>query len=641
MKTPMHRYAAGVLAAGTLIAGAAVASSGPRDAGDSWTPVTAGLTEDPGRLLPTEISTAEPVSVVSTVLDDDGRPVVSVGRATDRAEAERLVRAGQQAHRAVAVEIDAPVTLMAVPDGTDPYRSLQWDFTKLNVATAWQRSTGAGVTVAVIDSGVQASHPDLAGQVLPGIDLVADTSGVSTDPNGHGTHVAGTIAARTGNGAGVSAIAPDVRILPIRTLDASGVGVMSDVATGIVYAADQGAQVINMSLGSTVQVTSVSNAIGYARSKGVVVVAAAGNYRASGSPTLWPAADAGVVAVASTDENDAYSSFSNRGSYVDVAAPGSSILSTVPSAGYAYYNGTSMAAPHVAAAAALVAAYRPGLTPDQVELALTGTATDLGAAGRDSDFGHGRINPAAALASVAPASATPSASTPAATPGVTPSTAVPTTTPPATVPPTSAVPTTPVPTTPVPTTPAPTTKPPTSAPAKVTPVVTSTAVSQVVPYGAATSTTFTVTAQGTKWAGRPVSICTALWNRAFECVPGTTSSAGTFRYTRATTAWYQVRLMVTATATSNAVTSKTYTYTPRAAVQLRKSGRYSATAAIGGTAGQTVQVQRLDGGHWVTVLTYRAAATFTLSGLRARSAYRIVVPSTPAVAGAQSGVLRT
>jgi type VII secretion-associated serine protease mycosin len=634
MNTPIRRYAVGALAAGTLIAGAAVAASGPRDADGSWTPVTAGLTEDPGRLLPAEISTAEPVSVVSTVLDEDGRPVVSVRRATDRAEAERLVRAGQQAPRAVAVELDAPVRMMAVPGGTDPYRGNQWDFTKLNVAAAWQLSTGEGVTVAVIDSGVQASHPDLAGQVLPGIDLVTDTSGTSTDPNGHGTHVAGTIAARTGNGTGISAVAPHVQILPIRTLDAAGTGVMSDVATGIVYAADQGAQVINMSLGATAQVTSVSNAISYARSKGVVVVAAAGNSRSTNSPTLWPAADNGVVAVASTDENDVYSSFSNRGSYVDVAAPGGSILSTVPSAGYAYYSGTSMAAPHVAAAAALVRAYRPLLTPDQVELALTSTATDLGTAGHDLDYGHGRINPAAALAAVAVSSSTP--------PTTTPTTTAPTTTAPTTAPPATTAPTTtpPAPTTTPPTTAVPTT-PPTTAPAKVTPVVSSTAVSQVVPYGAQTSTTFTVTAQGQKWAGRPVSICTAVPDRAFQCAPATTSSAGTVRYTRATTGWYQVRLMVTATATSTAVTSPTYTYTPRAAVQLQKQGRYTATASIGGVAGQSVQVQRLDGGAWVTLRTYRAVARYTLSDLRVRSAYRIVVPSTATVAGAQSGVLRT
>jgi type VII secretion-associated serine protease mycosin len=638
MNIPMRRYAAGVLAAGTLIAGAAVAASGPRNADGSWTPVTVGLTEDPGRLLPAEISTAEPVSVVSTVLDDDGRPVVSVHRATGRAEAERLVRAGQQAPRAVAVELDAPVRMMAVPDGTDPYRSYQWDFTKLNVAAAWQLSTGAGVTVAVIDSGVEASHPDLAGQVLPGLDLVTDTSGTSTDPNGHGTHVAGTIAARTGNGTGVSAVAPHVQILPIRTLDASGSGVMSDVATGIVYAADQGAQVINMSLGATVQVTSVSNAISYARSKGVVVVAAAGNSRTTNSPTLWPAADNGVVAVASTDENDGYSSFSNRGSYVDVAAPGGSILSTVPSAGYAYYSGTSMAAPHVAAAAALVKAYRPLLTPDQVELALTSTATDLGTAGRDLDYGHGRINPADALAAVAASSSTPLPSAVTTTPPTTaPPTTAPATTAPATTPPTTAPPTTIAP----PTTPPVPTTSPTTAPAKVTPVVSSTAVSRVVAYGAQTSTTFTVTAQGRKWAGRPVSICTAVPGRTFQCTPTTTSGAGTVRYARATTGWYQVRLMVTATATSTAVTSRTYTYTPRAAVQLHKRGRYSATASIGGAAGQSVQVQRLDGGAWVTLRTYRAVAKYTLSGLRARSAYRIVVPSTATVAGAQSGVLRT
>src|SRR5919107_4804097 len=327
MSRHLRRSAVGAMAAGIVAAALSVPFPGDTD---TWMPVTRGLSETPEEILPTTVSAARPVSVVSTVLDEDGRPVVTTRTATDRASAESLVRAGQTAPNAVAVELDAEIHTMGVPTGSDPYRSSQWDLAKIQAPAAWQKSTGADVVVAVIDSGVDASHPDLAGQVLPGVDLVAGTSGVSTDPNGHGTHVAGTIAALTGNEVGVSGFAPDAKILPIRTQNANGSGLMSTIATGITYAADHGADVINMSLGGGAQLSAVTNAVAYARSKGVVVVASAGNSRYYGSPISYPAADPGVIAVASTDSADHYSSFSNQGTYVDVAAPGSSILSTYP-----------------------------------------------------------------------------------------------------------------------------------------------------------------------------------------------------------------------------------------------------------------------------------------------------------------------
>ena len=276
MGSRLGRCTTGALAVGL----AAAALVGPFAGGaDSWTPVTRGLDAAPEAILPPTISPARPVRVVSTVLDDSGRPVVTTRTATDRAAAARLIRHGQRAPGAVAVELDAPVRALGVPTGSDPYRGLQWDLATIQAPAAWAASTGAGVTVAVVDSGVDAGHPDLAGQVLPGTDLVTGTSGVSSDPNGHGTHVAGTIAALTGNGVGVAGLAPDAKILPVRVLAENGSGMMSAVATGITWAADQGAQVINMSLGATAQVTAVTNAIAYARSKGVVVVAAAGNSR--------------------------------------------------------------------------------------------------------------------------------------------------------------------------------------------------------------------------------------------------------------------------------------------------------------------------------------------------------------------------
>ncbi|MEV6596166.1 S8 family peptidase [Actinoplanes sp. NPDC051346] len=665
MTFEVRLFAAAAVAAGTLAAAVAsvpstVTSAPPvaQDAAPVWTPVTSGLTENPNELLPEHISAREPVSIVSTALDSTGRPVVTTRSATDREQAQLLIRAGQRAPGAVVVELDVPVRQLDAPTGTDQYRASQWDFGKLRTATAWQRSTGAGVTVAVIDSGVEASHPDLAGNVLPGIDLVAGTSGVSSDPNGHGTHVAGTIAAVTGNGTGISAIAPDARILPVRALNASGSGVMSDVATGIVYAADQGAQIINMSLGAPNQVASVTNAIAYARSRGVVVVAAAGNYRTNGSPTMWPAADPGVIAVASTDSTDTYSGFSNRGSYVDVAAPGTGILSTVPVArgGYAYYSGTSMASPHVAAVAALLKGADSALTPDEIEQALTGTATDLGAAGWDADYGHGRINPVDALAAAVPVAAPTTAPTTSPTPAApttAPTSNAPTSAPVApspTVEPTVA-PTAPnPPVVPSPTatqTLAPTVTPtaaptPTSTPTapRTTPVVSGKGSARTVDYATAATTTFTVTAGKQPWAGRPASICVAGPTGGFRCTATTTSDTGTVRHSQAVTSRYSVRLVVAATATSHQVSSATFTYVPRTVVRLTKGGKGAVTATIRGAAGQTVRLQRLDGRSWVTVVSYRATERRAIARLRTGSQYRLVVTTTPSVVGAVSAVVR-
>ena len=211
MKVQLRRYAAGAITAGALAAvGVVVLPTGSHD----WTPVTYGLTVSPEQLLPATVSEAQPARILSTTLDADGRPVVTVQEATDKATATELVEKAQNADNAVSVEMDAPVHALGVPSGSDPFRAQQWDLAKMNVPAAWQKSTGEGVTVAVIDTGVDASHPDLAANTLSGYDAIANTPGTSTDGNGHGTHVAGTIAAVTGNNVGISAVAPDVKILP-------------------------------------------------------------------------------------------------------------------------------------------------------------------------------------------------------------------------------------------------------------------------------------------------------------------------------------------------------------------------------------------------------------------------------------------
>ncbi|WP_189335326.1 S8 family peptidase [Actinoplanes ianthinogenes] len=512
---------------------------------------------------------AEPTRMVSTVLDPDGRPVITVHQVSGP--------------HTLGLEVDGIVRALEAPTGTDTYRSRQWDLTRMNVPTAWQRSTGTGVTVAVIDTGVDASHPDLAGQVLTGYDATTDQDGGTTDPQGHGTHVAGTVAALAGNGIGVAGVAPDVKILPVRVLDAKGVGYDSDTAQGIVWAADHGADVINMSLGGTDRSSAVSSAVAYARSKGVVVVAAAGNERQKGSPTSYPGADPGVIAVAATDSADQVASYSNAGDYVDVAAPGSSIISTYPTglaaAGYATMNGTSMASPHVAAVAALLLAAKPGLTPDEVESALEGSAVDLGAAGKDNDFGYGRVDAAAALDKV--------------------------------------VPVTPVPVTPAPVTPAPVVK------------VTSNVTSRVVAYGTRTSTVFQVSPA----SAQPVGVCTSVGGAAWSCTPATTSSTGAYTVARTATASFRVRLTAgTASATS--------TYTVKAVVAVSRTATKTLTVKVTGVAGQKLTVQRYVNKRWSTVKTYSATSSRKVTGLVGGGSYRVVLASTSKVAGVTSKTVK-
>lgn len=634
MKNPLRRYAFGALALGAVAGGTAL---GLHATAPAWEPVTYGLHETPAQLLPANVSTAHPVRVVSTRLDATGHPVVSVHTATDRTTAAKLVKQAQKADRAVGVELDAVVSATAVPSGSDPYRGQQWDLAKVSASDAWQKSTGAGVTVAVIDSGVDASNPDLAGHVLTGYDVIAGKAGTSTDLLGHGTHVAGTIAAVTGNGIGVASIAPDTKILPVKVLGADGKGYMSDTATGIIYAADHGANVINMSLGATAQVAAVTNAIAYARSKGVVVVAAAGNYRTDGSPTTWPGADPGVIAVAATDSNDKVASFSNAGSYVDVAAPGVGILSTYPVTlgSYTSMSGTSMASPHVAALAALIEAYRPGLNPDQVEKAIESSALDLGTTGRDNDYGYGRINAPAALS--AAAAMTPAPTTSSATPTTAPTTAATTKSP--TTAPTTKAPTT-APTTKAPTatpTPSKTVTPtPTKPVAKIRPVVSMTPATQTVTGGTTATVTFKVTGSGQPWAQKPVKVCLTPLGSAATCTTGTTDATGRVAVALPATGRTTVQLTVTETDTSVAVTSSVATVLVRATATLTRTAAGTLTATIAGAAGQPVQLQRLDGSRWLVATTFPAEATHTLPGLTAGKSYRLVVPTTNSITGATS-----
>jgi type VII secretion-associated serine protease mycosin len=307
---------------------------------------------------------------------------------TAPAGAAALQRAG-----ASGVELDTRVTASG-----DPYESQQWGLAKGGFVSAWSTGSGAGVTVAVVDTGVRKTHQDLAGAVLPGVDLVTGSGDGSNDQNGHGTHVAGIIAARR-NGVGGAGGAQGAKILPIRVLDANGSGYTSDVAEGIIYAADHGARVVNLSLGGPDPSAAMQTAIQYANSKGAVVLAAAGNNAQTGNPTMYPAAYPEAIAVAATDTANNRASFSNYGSYVDIAAPGVNILSAWGSGDsqYAWASGTSMATPFAASVAALIVARTPSLSASQVAARIKATATDIGAGGVDTSFGYGLINASLAV----------------------------------------------------------------------------------------------------------------------------------------------------------------------------------------------------------------------------------------------------
>lgn len=275
--------------------------------------------------------------------------------------------------------------------------------TLVNHVQAQTCGTGSGVKVAVLDTGIDPDHPLLAGKIADGgWNALADSPDVADIGNGkdddddvlvdemvgHGTHVAGIIAT----------VAPGATILPVKVLNSDGVGDAFFIAAGIHYAVDQRAQVINLSLGSTYDSRVIAEAVAEAAEAGVVVVAAAGN-GGTNRPIEFPAANTGVIAVAATDQNDLKTSFSNYGEQIDLAAPGADILSALPGGDVGTWSGTSMAAPFVAATAALVAEAHPSWSSPQITRRLSRTSADLDAVNPDfaGQLGAGRLDAAAAI----------------------------------------------------------------------------------------------------------------------------------------------------------------------------------------------------------------------------------------------------
>jgi subtilisin family serine protease len=306
----------------------------------------------------------------------------------------------------------------------DPLFSKQWGLTRIQAPEAWQVSTGAGALIAIVDTGVDLRHPDLAAKLVVHKDAdFVEPGKAPHDREGHGTHVAGIAGAITNNGIGVAGTAPDAKLLPVRVLDAAGEGTTDWLARGIRYAADKGAHVVNLSLTFTEgldQVTKITGglqpvyqAIDYAYRRGAVVVASAGN--SSFPLCAEPSAHPRVLCVGATDRDDRRSFYSNLDATLTsnfLVAPGGDdltcegdIFSTYLRAkesicaprGYEALAGTSMAAPFVSGTAALLAA--KGLSNDRIVECITSNTDDLGLPGRDPVFGYGRLNALKAVTS--------------------------------------------------------------------------------------------------------------------------------------------------------------------------------------------------------------------------------------------------
>jgi thermitase len=301
-----------------------------------------------------------------------------------------LLQALQRRQDVEYAELDAEAH--AIGTANDPYfaNGSQWHLAKVQAPAAWDLTTGNLATViAILDTGVNSSHPDLSGKVLGGYNYVAGNTDTSDD-NGHGTGVAGTAAPNSNNLVGVAGPAWVNAILPVKVLDANGSGTYSGIANGIIYAADRDARVINLSLGGSSSSRTLQDAVNYAWNKKAVIIAAAGNNGTDAA--VYPGACQNVVAVSATRSDDTLASWSSYGSFVDLAAPGEGIITLSSSGGYASVSGTSFSSPLTAGVVALMMARNLALTNAQVVDILLKNTDDLGVPGLDTSFGSGRLN---------------------------------------------------------------------------------------------------------------------------------------------------------------------------------------------------------------------------------------------------------
>lgn len=282
-------------------------------------------------------------------------------------------------------------------------QSIPWGISRIHAPEVWNITTADSINVGVIDTGIDLTHDDLIDNIKGGYNAI-NPALPAQDDNGHGTHVAGTIGAAN-NALGVIGAGPAINLYAIKVLGANGSGYLSDVVEGLDWARTHGIQVVNMSLGTSSYSRALEDAVRRASKAGMVMVAAAGNSGPYNNSVNYPARFNWVIAVSALDSANKIASFSSRGSQVDLSAPGVAIPSTYKGNGYATFSGTSMASPHVAAAAALLLSMPKKCdsngsgycNPDEIKERLESTATDLGSKGKDSLYGAGLINVQAAL----------------------------------------------------------------------------------------------------------------------------------------------------------------------------------------------------------------------------------------------------
>jgi subtilisin family serine protease len=350
---------------------------------EAYTSLLAAIAEDRGKIVNTISIRGKAIAVVADM------PLNTVFSFREKASKNALAR---------YIEPNRKFKALLVPN--DQYWNLQWGPRKIRADWAWNTTTGDNsILVAVIDTGIDYNHPDLVANY---VSLGRDWVNNDTDPmddNGHGTHCAGIIAAKLNNALGVAGLA-QVRIMAEKALNADGDGWEDDLAGAIIHAAENGAKILSNSWGGDEDSILLHEAIQYAYNMGLLIVAAAGN-KAS-KTKIYPAAYSEVIAVTATDSNDAPAGFTSFGSWVEVAAPGVNIYSTVWDDSYTYMSGTSMACPHVVGVAALVWSQFPSATRDWVRAQLRYTADDLGSLGFDEYYGYGRVNAEKAVGQLAP-----------------------------------------------------------------------------------------------------------------------------------------------------------------------------------------------------------------------------------------------
>ena len=329
---------------------------------------------------------------------------------------QHVVDALQKSDKVRYAERDGLATATTTPN--DTYWSQQWGLSKINAPTAWDTTTGSSsVIVADLDTGINYSHPDLQGKTVPGYDFI-NNDGDPTDDSGHGTGTAAIIAANSNNGLGVAGLCWQCSLMPVKVLNASASGTYSALASGITWATDHGARVINMSLGGTTASSSLQSAVQYALDHGVVLVAASGNY--GSTAPFYPAYYDGVISVAGTTSSDSLYSWSDYGSWVSVAAPGCDYTASL--SGYtSSFCGTSASAPVVSGLAALLASADPTETGAGITNVIQSSSVPIG-----SQVAYGRVDAAAALSALgsapAPAPAPAPTTSPSPSPSATPTT---------------------------------------------------------------------------------------------------------------------------------------------------------------------------------------------------------------------------